>query len=85
MHGCISGIVYTIAIGIMVVAITAAASFTTQKMAKIFQYHPALGEPIFSHFISHIALLIWYLKYQQPVGTALRPQLDQTFILFLVL
>lgn len=52
-----SGIVYTIAIGIMVVAITAAASFTTQKMAKIFQYHPALGEPIFSHFISHIVLL----------------------------
>ncbi len=79
-----SGIVYTIAIGIMVVAITAAASFTTQKMAKIFQYHPALGEPIFSQFYQPYSFIVWYLKYQQPVGTALRPQLDQTFILFLV-
>ena len=79
-----SGVVYTIAISIMVVAITIAASFTTQKMAKIFHYHPALGEPIISHFYQPYSFLIWYLKYQQPVGTALRPQLDQTFILFLV-
>lgn len=79
-----SGVVYTIAISIMVVAITVAASFTTQKMAKIFHYHPALGEPIFNQFYQPYSFLVWYLKYQQPVGTALRPQLDQTFILFLV-
>lgn len=80
-----TGVVYSIAFAIMLVAITACASFTTQKMARIFHYHPALGEPIFGHVYQPYSFITWYLKYQQPIGTSLRPQLDQAFIMFLVL
>lgn len=79
-----TGFVYGIAFLIMIIAITISASFTTQRMAKVFNHHPALGEPIAFGFYQPFKFISWYIHYNQPVGVALRPQLDHLFIIFLV-
>lgn len=36
----------------------------TQYLAKLFNYHPALGKPVYAHFYQPFEWVIWSFKYQ---------------------
>jgi type IV secretion system protein VirD4 len=36
----------------------------TQYLAKLFSYHPALGQPLYQHFYQPFSWVFWSIKYQ---------------------